>query len=732
MSCVRNAPSCTWSRSSRASFSSASAFPNTSNGIHIFEDQLPGGLSNAMVQFLATHTDGTQKELLSQTNQFRAINPNFTVLQYQLGTSNSPFDYIINNQWASDWSYVNQQESWFAHQSYSGEPQSAANLASGRAGNSTGLDLADIANPAWQQYTLNQVLQNIAATGSNGWFADSFTFGISGGGLDGTVPTRYQGTNAATPADWPGGVTWTTQLGNWAQAIETAFAQYNTAHGTDYQFIPNLDARVTSWEPNWYDNANGVPFIDGGFLEGFGQYTDTYNWTLSMNRGLNLTDNGKIVIMQPYPTADPSTPAGQQQVDFLLGTYLLLKGDQTYLNIDYGGGAQYFPEYGLNLGAATTPLASNVSSYLWNGVYRRDFQNGIVLVNPGSTTYTLNLGGTYREVLASGGGTLSDSQIDANGNYIGGSLSYQDVTSVTLTGGSAVILLNEPSQPPPDTVFSLRTDRSLWQSGAAGWQMLSPAGSVLSISAVTDSAGHDDVYAISADNHLWEHTPGGWSLLSAGSFQQIAAATNKSGSAVVFAVLSDGSLWENSSLFTDGWAMLSPAGSVLSISAVADATGNDDVFAVTAGRTLWEHTPKGWTQLSAGSFQSVSAGRNGAGQAVVYGLLTDASLWEYNPAFTNAGGWQNLSPSGSILSASAAGPDQVFAITADHHLWQYTLASGWSLLSSGAFASISGDQNTGGAGELFAVSADATLWEYTNHWAMLDAGVLAAAAPRRA
>src|SRR5262249_32353339 len=99
-----------------------SAFPSTANGIHVLEDQLPGGLSGAMVQFVATHTDGTQKELLSQTNPFRAINPNFTVLHYQLGTGNSAYDYIINDQWASDFSHVNQQESWFAHQSASREP----------------------------------------------------------------------------------------------------------------------------------------------------------------------------------------------------------------------------------------------------------------------------------------------------------------------------------------------------------------------------------------------------------------------------------------------------------------------------------------------------------------------------------------------------------------------------------------------------------------------------------
>jgi Hypothetical glycosyl hydrolase family 15 len=428
-----------------------SYFPSTANGIHVFEDQLPGGLSNAMVQFLATNTDGTQKQTSSEIDQFRAINPDYTLLHYQLGTGNSPYDYIINDQWSSDWTYVNQQESWFAHQTYSGEPQSAADLSSGRVGNSTGWDQADIANPAWQQYTLNQVFQNMAATGANGWFADSFTYGISAGGYDGTIPTRYQGTNAANPADWPGAVTWTTQLGNWAQTIETAFAQHNATYGTDYQFIPNLDARVTSWEPNWYDNSSGVPIVDGAFLEGFGEYTDTYDWTLSMNRGLNLTDNNKIVIMQPYLQDTPDSATGQQERNFYLGTYLLLKGDETYLDIDYGGGAQYYPEYQLNLGAPTTSLPSNVSSYLWNGVYRRDFQNGFVLVNPGTTTYNLNLGGNFQEVQGHGGGTLTDAQLDANGNYIGGSLTYQNVSSITLAGGSAAIFLNPLTVTTPAT-----------------------------------------------------------------------------------------------------------------------------------------------------------------------------------------------------------------------------------------------------------------------------------------
>jgi hypothetical protein len=367
------------------------------------------------------------------------------MLEYQLGTSNSPYDFILNDQWASDWSYVNSQEAFFAHQSYSAEPQTAGDLASGRVGNSTGLDQADIANPAWQQYTINSVLQNIAATGANGWFADSFTYGFGGAGYSGTIPVRYQGTNAINAADWPGGVTWDQQLGNWVNTIESAFASYNASNGTSLKFIPNLDNLTTSWMPTaWYQN------VDGAFLESFGDVGAGYDdpspsdWVLEMNRGLTLSGANKIVIMQPYlDNSNPDSAAAIQQREYLLGTYLLLQGQYTYLNISAGGvDPYYFPEYQLNLGTASTALPTNISSDLWNGVYRRNFQNGFVLVNPNDSSYTLNLGGTYQLATPSGGGVLTDADLDANGNYIGGSLSYQSMSSITLGPGSAAIFVN--------------------------------------------------------------------------------------------------------------------------------------------------------------------------------------------------------------------------------------------------------------------------------------------------
>ncbi len=265
----------------------------------------------------------------------------------------------------------------------------------------------------------------------------------------------------------------------------------------------------------------------------------------------------------------------------------------------------------------------------------------------------------------------------------------------------------------------LGADGSLSLLYPAGMQLLSPAGAIAAVSAVTDASHGTDVYVITTAGHtLWEHKSAGWAEISGGYFQQISAATNSAGNAVVFGILGAGagpyanSLWEDSSLNPGGWAMLSPGGTIRSISAGL----NDDVYAITvAGDALWEHTPAGWAELSSGSFQSISAGLNDTGQAVVYAVAAGGSLWEQNPS-NGVGlniGWQMLSPSGTILSVTAGGPGEVFAITAagPNNLWEHS-DSGWSQLSVGMFASISAPQYATGSDEVFAVLSNGSFWEY--------------------
>ena len=60
--------------------------PDTTNGIHIWNDQLLArAMTDQQMKFAATHYDGTQKILRSYADKFRSYNPNFLILHYRLG-----------------------------------------------------------------------------------------------------------------------------------------------------------------------------------------------------------------------------------------------------------------------------------------------------------------------------------------------------------------------------------------------------------------------------------------------------------------------------------------------------------------------------------------------------------------------------------------------------------------------------------------------------------------------
>ena len=63
----------------------ARKWPNTSSGIHVFNDQLASNLSDAQWRFAATHYAGTQKMLRRDADTWRSYNPDFLVLHYRLG-----------------------------------------------------------------------------------------------------------------------------------------------------------------------------------------------------------------------------------------------------------------------------------------------------------------------------------------------------------------------------------------------------------------------------------------------------------------------------------------------------------------------------------------------------------------------------------------------------------------------------------------------------------------------
>ena len=156
-----------------------------------------------------------------------------------------------------------------------------------------------------------------------------------------------------------------------------------------------------------------------------------------MNRTLAAVGRNQALLLQ-------TTATGSQERMFALGSYLLVKGSRTYLNIELDLAPEWWPEYDIAIGAPTESAGDDIANLYdaGNQVYRRDFDNGFVLVNPTNPwdgtgrTATVALGGTYYLAETSGGG-----EVPADGARPG-SVSYSPVTSVTLPPYSAAVLLN--------------------------------------------------------------------------------------------------------------------------------------------------------------------------------------------------------------------------------------------------------------------------------------------------
>lgn len=395
----------------------ARPFPDSSGQILIFTDQLPDQPTNAQWNFIASNYVGTQKELASWTQTVRQINPNFIVLHYQLAVGCGTAEFIDGNTWTNDFGTVSQNNSWFLLDSGSWIEQTAWDWYVMNIVFANGTPVSGFPN-----YWTTSAMQRLRDNQNDGVFADSYTQDV----LFGQVNPAYSWFNDVT-----------TCLTNWIPNLDQ-YGSYcaATLHSQpeNFYYLPNLGGLITSWDTTNY--AVG----DGGMNEGFAipgstSYYALSDWQLQMSRVLDLTSQSKIVICQSYIAG---TNVNQRW--FVVGSHLLTKGNHSYLNMFETNSLEWYPEYMVDLGAYVDEPVADLSQY-WNaewGVYQRNFANGLVLVNPGTSPVKIQLGATYNLVHSSGGGA-----VPATGKRPG-RLSTGAVNAVTIPAHSARVLLYQP------------------------------------------------------------------------------------------------------------------------------------------------------------------------------------------------------------------------------------------------------------------------------------------------
>jgi len=356
------------------------SIPVTSGAVHVWQDQLPDDMTDAQVRFEAAHVDGTQKVSRQTAQRLRTVNPGFLVLHYRLGIGDGPVSFRIGDRWASDYARVRGHSSWFWRE----QGQRVLRTDSGWY----------LMNPTsgWRAYWARRVRLEAGLLDDDGVFADSLS-----------VP-QYLGASRFRPAlaYFRGEAAWTSRV--------DSFMRYEEARlrGSLY-FIPNAGSWITTRDRTDYSIPDGV-MIEGFAEGGANDHYATGDWRLQMTRVLSLARLGRVVIAQSYLEPPDSVARG-----FVVASYLLTQGQHSFLNMDIGIHAQWFPEYGLALGSATDPLPADIDTLRDpSGLYVRHFTGGLAAANPDDQPHTLTLSHPGRLVVPVGGGEL-DAAADTSG-----------------------------------------------------------------------------------------------------------------------------------------------------------------------------------------------------------------------------------------------------------------------------------------------------------------------------
>jgi hypothetical protein len=436
-------------------------FPDTTNRIVPYSDQVgDGALTNftaAQIQFFATHYAGTQKMTTVAAEMLRRYNPNFLIMHYRLGeelgygtcdasgnpTGNNPvgiFDVTYTPEWPTVVPQFQTDPSLYNNYFYYYHNSKVYDCQEQHY-------LMNIANPGWRAAYSAAVIKELKDNQDDAVFADSFS-----------VPDYLTSTGWTPVLDF---ATWNAPQPppnletQWSGMIHD-FTNYMVAQlHPRWLWIPNVGNWVTTRDITDYTNVDGVmieQFVDYGNA----RFLATGDWVLQMDRALSLINLDKILIAQTYPAPYGNTTYGLPERLFITGSYLLVKGHRTYLNLDaLGETIQWWPEYDIDLGPPVDPLPTNndiTKFYNANwGVYVRHYAHGMVLVNPNNSNSSnpITLDKTYYEVVGDVG-TSADALVPANGiPDSNNKLLYQAVKGLTVCNDCAAILLNQPPPPPP-------------------------------------------------------------------------------------------------------------------------------------------------------------------------------------------------------------------------------------------------------------------------------------------
>jgi hypothetical protein len=233
----------------------------------------------------------------------------------------------------------------------------------------------DLGNPSFRANWLADARATMAA-GYKGIFLDDFNMRLQIGNGSGQLvaPINPRTGQPMTDDLWRG------YMADFATEVRQAFPKAELVQNQVYFFAspsdPNVVRATRQASYVWIERG----FNDSGIVGGSGRYG--FETLLAFIDAIHRAGPGTIEEIQT--TSKP---------EYALAAYFLTStGNDGLVNKSTGWPTNWWAANDVNLG---NPSGTG-RHYRWNGLFRRDFTRGTVLVNqPGAPTTTVALGGTY-------------------------------------------------------------------------------------------------------------------------------------------------------------------------------------------------------------------------------------------------------------------------------------------------------------------------------------------------
>ena len=269
---------------------------------------------------------------------------------------------------------------------------------------------ADFGNPGWRSYFID-FLRSQLARGYDGAHIDDVNLEMRVGDGSGNFVRPIDPRTGAPMTD----SNWNRYMADFMVQIRNAFPGVNISQNPLW-FAPHSDPSVQR-----QTDAADVIEMERGFNDrGLNGGNDRFSYTTYLDHVDWLHARGKSVVFEPYDLDAKSA-------NFEVASYLLVKEREDMITSDFHANpGDWWSGWDVNLGS------SNGARYGWQGLIRRDFANGLALVNkPDAPPITVSLSGDWT---------------DLSGNRVSGSITLGPRQGVALRSAGTT-----STEPPPVT-----------------------------------------------------------------------------------------------------------------------------------------------------------------------------------------------------------------------------------------------------------------------------------------